>query len=71
MKPVFMTGQLRIGFVAKRNIPAREELFYDYGVRDKEIPWLISDGKAMVQTKPKPKKNRLKLDHNDTSVMAL
>ena len=61
MKPVVIAGRLRIGFVAKRNIKAGEELYYDYGVRDKEIPWLISDGKSMAQTKPKPKKNRLKL----------
>ena len=63
MKPVFMTGCLRIGFVAKCNIVAGEELFYDYGVRDQEIPWLISDGKAMVRTKSKPAaaKNRVKL----------
>ena len=64
-KPVYMTGRLRIGFVAKRNIVAGEELFYDYGIRDKEIPWLISDAKAMVQTNTKPAaahtKNRLKL----------
>ena len=63
MKPVFMTDRLRIGFVAKRNIQAGEELFYDYGVRDQEIPWLISDEKAMVRTKSKPAavKNRVKL----------
>lgn len=66
MKPVFIEGRLRIGFVAKRHIKAGEELFYDYGVRDKEIPWLISDGKAMAQEtckiKDKPaKKTRRKL----------
>ena len=72
MKPVMMAGRLRIGFVAKRNISKGEELFYDYGVRDKDIPWLVSDGKAMANTKQmKPTqdqpaaahstKNRLKL----------
>lgn len=62
MKPVMIEGCLSRGFVAKRNIDAGEEPFYDYGVRDEEIPWLISDGKAMVEAKPKPAaKNRVKL----------
>ena len=61
MKPVCIDGQLRIGFVAKSHIKMGEELFYDYGVRDKEIPWLISNAKAMAKAKPQPKKNRLKL----------
>ena len=59
------------------NIQAGEELFYDYGVRNKEIPWLISDGKAMVQTKPKPAaaKNRVSqfgiVHLNNARMMAL
>lgn len=54
-KSVFLAGRLRIGFVAKCNIKAGEELCYNYGVRDKEIPWLISNGKAMV-SQPEPSK---------------
>ena len=45
MNPVMIGGnkkRLRIGFVAKQMIKRGDELFYDYGVRDKEIPWLTS-----------------------------
>ena len=52
MKPVHIDIQLRIGFVAKSNIKT-EELFYDYGVRDKEIQWLVSNAKAMAKAKQK------------------
>ena len=69
MKPVRIEERLRIGFVAKHDIKEGEELFYDYGVRDKDIPWLISDGKAMTCESKRPsstaaekkQKNRFKL----------
>jgi len=47
--------------VAKCKIKTGEELFYNYGIRDKEILWRISNAKAMVKAKPKPKKNRVTL----------
>ena len=47
MKPIHIGERLRIGFVAKNDIEEGEELFYNYGIGDKDIPWLISDGKAM------------------------
>ena len=57
MKPVNIDGQLRIGFVAKCSIKTGEELFYDYGVRDKGIPWLVSNAKDMVKQSISPKKS--------------
>jgi len=61
MKPMDIDGQLRIGFVAKCHIKRGEEFFYDYGIRDKDIPWLVSNAKAMAKPTPKPTKNRVKL----------
>lgn len=49
MKPVMIGGRLRIGFVAKRHIAKGEELFYDYGIRDRDIPWLKSDGRVLAE----------------------
>lgn len=52
MRPV-VTGmedhrRLRIGFVAKNTIEKGDELFYDYGIRDKDLPWTVSDAKKMT-----------------------
>ena len=53
MKPIRIEERLRIGFVGRHDIKEGEELCYDYGVRDKDIDWLISDGRAMTH-EPKP-----------------
>lgn len=45
-------SQLKIGFVALRNIHAGEELFYNYGIRDPDIPWLATDAKKVATTLP-------------------
>ena len=54
MQPVMVgeppENRLRIGFCARRRIEKGVELFYDYGIRDKEIPWLISDAKKIGTT---------------------
>ena len=41
--PVVVEGQLRVGFVATRQIEAREEVVWDYGVWGE--PWLRRQGK--------------------------
>ena len=54
MKPVMIgnppDNRLRIGFVAKTTIKKGEELFFDYGIRDSAIPWLVSDAKKIGTT---------------------
>ena len=51
MKPVMVGNpphdRLRMGFVAKKPIMEGEELFYDYGIRDPTIDWLITDAKKV------------------------
>ena len=46
-----MRGKYHMGFYSIRDIAAGEELFYDYGDRDPEHPWLqtvIIDGKPEI-----------------------
>lgn len=51
MKPVKIgeppNSQLKIGFVAKKNIKAGEELFFNYGIKDPNIEWLSTNAKKM------------------------
>ena len=63
IKPIRIGERLRIGFVAKCNIRQGDELFYDYGVRDEEIPWLVSNAKVLQCSKTNKKlKNRVRLN---------
>ena len=41
--PLFVRGKWRIGFYATTNISPGEELFWDYGCRDSQIPWMSSE----------------------------
>ena len=52
MKSIRIRGHLQIGFVAKYDIKEWEELFYDYGVLDKDIPWLVNDGRQCHMMQP-------------------
>ena len=75
IRPPVMIGeppnsQLKIGFVAIRDINAGEELFFDYGIRDKDTPWLATDAKKVAITlvqlqssttsRPRPPAKRVK-----------
>lgn len=40
-------GRLYIGIVAKCQIIEGQELFFDYGIQGKGIPWLKTDAKKI------------------------
>ena len=41
--PLFVRGKWRDGFYATTNISPGEELFWDYGCQDSEIPWMSAE----------------------------
>ena len=49
MKPVMVgdppSERLCIGFVARRYINKGEELFFNYGIKDKQLPWSTTNAK--------------------------
>lgn len=46
-KAAQVKGSLRLGFLAARNIPAGEELYFDYGIQPRPPPWLRRRLKSM------------------------
>ena len=38
--PWFVRGKYRLGFLATQEIPEGNEVVWDYGMRDSELPWL-------------------------------
>ena len=50
MQPVMIGDKLRIGFVALKAIKKGEELFFDYGIRGKEIQWQNTNAKKIATT---------------------
>ena len=57
MQPVMIRephkSQSNIGFVARREIGAGEELFFDYGIKDPDTPWIKTYAKKIATTLPK------------------
>ena len=57
MQPVMIReppkSQLKIGFVAKREIGVGDELFFDYGIKDPDTPWIKTYAKKITTTLPK------------------
>ena len=49
-QPLMIKGKLKIGLVARSFIKKGEELFFDYGVRDKDLPWLKTDAREVGVT---------------------
>ena len=58
MKPVMVgdppSQRLRIGFVARWGIKTGDELFFNYGIRDRELPWLKTNAKKAATKLPPP-----------------
>ena len=51
--------RLRIGFVARCYINKGEELFFNYGIYDNDLPWTATDAKKVATTLCKATKSQL------------
>ena len=45
--PKKIRGKYRVGFLASRDILQGEEITWDYGVRDEDIPWLAKPARKV------------------------
>ena len=65
MKPVMVgdppNQKLRVGFVAKKPIQQGEELFFNYGLREKNISWAVTDAKKVAKQLPSLKTSKHKI----------
>ena len=43
-------SQLNIRLVAKTNIQAGEQVFFDYGIKDPDLPWISTHAKKVART---------------------
>ena len=59
MQPIFVAGKVRIGFVAKTTICKGDELYFDYGIRRKDIVWLTTDAKKPLKTEKTEKFSKM------------
>lgn len=57
-RPLTVKGDVRVAIMATRDVLPGEELFYDYGIRDVDLPWTDSDAKDQPGVKKGPNRIR-------------